>query len=111
MENRITEVEQEVTQLKIHMAAKDKGIEDQKKALIDYIDKEFATHKLVMQEIVEGAKAEFSAQRINLQTLYEATTTELVAMKDRLEEVERKGTQNSNGKVSRCQAHDTKDIR
>ena len=98
MENRITDMEQEVAELKIHMAAKDKGIEEQKKALVDYIDKEFATHKLVMQEIVEGAKAEFSAQRINLHTLYEATTKEIVAMKDRLEEVEKRGTQNSKGK-------------
>ena len=68
MESRISEVEQEVTQLKIHMEAKDKGIEEQKKALVDYIDKEFATHKLVMQEIVGGAKVEFAAQRMNLQT-------------------------------------------
>ena len=52
MENRISEVEQEVTQLKIHMEAKDKGIEEQKKILVDYIDKQFATHKLVMQEVV-----------------------------------------------------------
>ena len=90
MESRISEVEQEVTQLKIHMEAKDKGIEEQKKTLVDYIDKQFATHKLVMQEIVEGAKVEFAAQRMNLQTLYEATTKELEAMKDRLEDVETK---------------------
>ena len=94
MENRIAHVEQEVTQLKIHVQAKDKGIEEQKKALVDYIDKEFATHKLVMQEIVEGAKVEFAAQRMNLQTLYEATTKELEVMKDRVEEVETRGQQN-----------------
>ena len=97
-ENRITDMEQEITQLKIHMAAKDKGIEEQKKALVDYIDKEFATHKLVMQQIIEGAKAEFASQRMNLQTLYEATSKELEAMKDRLEEVERKGSQNGKTK-------------
>ena len=98
MENRITDIEQEVTQLKIHMAAKDKGIEEQKKALVDYIDKEFATHKLVMQEIVEGAKVEFAAQRMNLHTLYEATVKELETMKERLEDVERKGTHSGKGK-------------
>ena len=94
MENRIADVEQEIAQIKIHVQAKDKGIEEQKKALVDYIDKEFATHKLVMQEIVEGAKVEFAAQRMNLQTLYEATTKELEVMKDRVEEVETRGQQN-----------------
>ena len=80
------------------MAAKDKGIDEQNKALIDYIDKELATHKLVMHEIVEGAKVEFAAQRMNLQTLYEATTKELEAVKDRLEEAERKDSHNGKGK-------------
>ena len=94
MEARIAEVEQEVTQIRIHIDAKDKGIEEQKKVLLDYIDKEFATHKLVMQEIVEGAKVEFAAQRMNLHTLYEATVKELETMKDRLEDVERKRTHN-----------------
>ena len=56
LEARMSEVEKEVTQIKINIETKDKGLEEQKKVLIDYIDKEFATHKLVMQEIVEGAK-------------------------------------------------------
>ena len=56
VEERMKVLEDEVTQLKLHMLAKDKGLEEQKKALVDYIDKEFATHKLVMNEIVEGAK-------------------------------------------------------
>ena len=47
-----------------------------------------------MHEIVEGAKVEFAAQRMNLQTLYEATTKELEAMKERLEDVETKGHKN-----------------
>ena len=73
LEARMSEVEKEVTQMKIHMETKDKGLEEQKKVLLDYIDKEFATHKSVMQEIVEGAKVEFAAQRMNLHTLDEAT--------------------------------------
>ena len=76
------------------MNTKDRGLDEEKKAIVDYMEKEFATHKLVMQEIVEGAKVEFAAQRMNLQTLYEATTKELEAMKDRLEDVETKGYQN-----------------
>ena len=98
MESRLSEIEKEVTQIKIHMEAKDKGLEEQKKVLLDYIDKEFATHKLVMQEIVEGAKVEFAAQRMNLHTLYEATVKELETMKERLEDVERHGTQTGKGK-------------
>ena len=98
IEAKLKELEDEVTQVKIQMNTKDRGLEEKKKAIVDYMEKEFATHKLVMQEIVEGAKAEFSAQRINLHTLYEATTKEIVAMKDRLEEVEKRGTQNSKGK-------------
>ena len=98
VEEAVKNLEEEVTQLKIHILTKDKGLEEQKKALIDYIDKEFATHKWVMQEIIEGAKVEFASQRMNLQTLYEATSKELEAMKDRLEEVERKGSQNGKTK-------------
>ena len=98
MESRMTDIEQEVSQLKIHIMAKDQGLEEQKKVLIDHMDKEFATHKLVMQEIVEGPKVEFAAQGMNLHTLYETTTKELEAMKDRLYEVERKGSQDSKGK-------------
>ena len=98
MESRITEVEKEISLLKIHMEAKEKGIEEQKKTLVDYIDKEFATHKLVMQEIVEGAKVEFAAQRMNLQTLYEAMVTQLESVKERLEEVETKGHQHGKEK-------------
>ena len=84
MESRVAEVEKEITQLKIHVEAKEKGIEEQKKTLVDYIDKEFATHKLVMQEIVEGAKVEFAAQRMNLQTLYETMVRQLETVKERL---------------------------
>ena len=98
VEERMKVLEEEVTQLKLHMLAKDKGLEEQKKALVDYIDKEFATHKLVMNEIVEGAKTEFTAQRFNLQQLYEVTSNNLEGMKGRLEEVEKKGNHNGKGK-------------
>ena len=82
----------------MHVAAKDRGLEEEKKAIVDYMEKEFATHKLVINEIVEGAKAEFTSQRFNLQQLYEATTKELETVKDRLEEVERKDNTNGKGK-------------
>ena len=94
VEAKFKELEEELTQVKIQMNTKDRGLEEEKKAIVDYMEKEFTTHKLVMQEIVEGAKVEFAAQRMNLQTLYEATTKELETMKDRLEDIETKGRQN-----------------
>ena len=65
IEAKLRELEEEVIQVKIQMQAKDQGLEQQKKAIVDHMDKEFATHKLVMNEIVEGAKTEFTAQRFN----------------------------------------------
>ena len=52
VEARLKELEEEVSHVKIQMQAKDRGLEEQKKAIVDYMDKEFATHKLVMNEIV-----------------------------------------------------------
>ena len=44
--------------------------------------------KLAINEVVEGAKTEFAAQRKNLQVLYEATTLELVGIKAKVEKFE-----------------------
>ena len=90
IEAKLRELEEDVIQVKIQMQTKDQGLEHQKKAIVDHMDKEFATHKLVMNEIVEGAKTEFTAQRFNLQKLNEVTSIELERMKERLEEMERK---------------------
>ena len=56
VEAKFKELEEEVTQVKIQMNAKDRGLEEEKKAIADCMEKQIATHKLVMQEIVEGAK-------------------------------------------------------
>ena len=98
MESRISEVEKELTLLKTALAVHEAGIEKQKEHLLDHINLEFTTSKLAMNEIVESAKVEFAAQRMNLQTLYEATVKELEAMKERLEDVENKGCQQSKGR-------------
>ena len=98
VEARLRELEEEVSHVKIQMQAKDRGLEEQKKAIVDYMDKEFATHKLVMNEIVEGAKTEFTAQRFNLQKLYEVTSNELESMKERLEDMEKKRPIQEKGK-------------
>ena len=54
--------------------------------------KELSTHELVINEIVEGAKAEFTSQRLIIQQVYEATMKELGSMKEKVREVEGKGT-------------------
>ena len=51
-----------------------------------------------MNEIVEGAKTEFASQSFNLQKLYEVTSNELERVKERLDEVEKKGRHNGKGK-------------
>ena len=94
VEEKVKELEEEIIKLKIHVTAKDRGLEEEKKVIVDYMEKEFATHKLVINEIVEGAKVEFTSQRYNLQQLYETTVKELEAMKERLQEVETKGAPN-----------------
>ena len=97
-EDKVKQLEEEITTLKMHVAAKDRGLEEEKKAIVDYMEKEFATHKLVINEIVEGAKAEFTSQRFNLHHLYESTTTELESIRDRVDAVEIKGTQHGKTK-------------
>ena len=82
LETRLKELEDEVSQVKLEMKAKDRGLEEQKKAIVDYMEKEFTTHKLVINEIVEGAKAEFTSQRFNIQQVLEATMKELESMKE-----------------------------
>ena len=71
VDEQIKQLEEDVMTLKMHVAAKDRGLEEEKKVIVDYMEKEFTTHKLVINEIVEGAKAEFTAPRFNLQQLYE----------------------------------------
>ena len=92
LEGRVSTVEAELTQVKTTLAVHEAGVEAQKKTLLDHIDKEFATHKLVIQEIIEGSKSEFSAQRFSLQQLYETTMKELESLKEKVREVERKPT-------------------
>ena len=90
-EERCVQLEAEVSQMKVSLSVHEAGLEHQKKNLLDYIEKEFATTKLVMTEIVEGAKIEFNAQRTQLQGLYEATAHELASIKERIEKNEGPG--------------------
>ena len=82
---RFAQLEAEVSQLKVSLGVHEAGLEQQKKHLLDYIEKQFAMTKLAMTEIVEGAKIEFNAQRAQLQGLYETTAHELASIIERIE--------------------------
>ena len=56
MDERMAGFEAEVTQLKTSLAVHEAGIEQQKENFADHMQREFANTKLVMHEIVEGAK-------------------------------------------------------
>ena len=61
--DRLAEVENAMTTLQALMGAQEASIEDQKKALVDYMQSEFAKTKLGMGGIVEEARKEFGTQR------------------------------------------------
>ena len=88
MEERLTALEREIVELKTTTAIKEAAFEKQKQCLLDYIEKEFAISKLAINEVIEGAKTKFAAERKNLQVLYEATTLELVGIKAKVEKFE-----------------------
>ena len=43
VEAKFKELEEELSQVKIQMKVKDRGLEEEKKAIVDYMEKEFAT--------------------------------------------------------------------
>ena len=59
---RFAQLEAEVSQLKVSLDVHEASLEQQKKHLLDYIEKQFATTKLAMTEIAEGTKIEFCDQ-------------------------------------------------
>ena len=84
----VAELGREVAKMQALMGAHEASIEDQKKALVDYIQSEFTQTKLVMGGIVEEARREFVSQRSQMQVLYESTAVELAALKERMEKAE-----------------------
>ena len=84
----VAEVGKEVAKMQALMGAHEASIEDQKKALVDYIQSEFTQPKLGMGGIVEEARREFVSQRSQMQVLYESTAAELAALKERMENAE-----------------------
>ena len=85
---RIAEVEREVARMQALMGAQEASVEEQKAALVDYIQSEFVKTKLGMGGIIEEARKEFAAQRSQMQVLYESTAVELATVKERMEKAQ-----------------------
>ena len=85
---RLTAMEGEIAQLQALMGAQEANIEEQEKALVDFLQAEFTKTKMGMGGIVEEARKEFGAQRLQMQVLYESTVAELAALKERMDKAE-----------------------
>ena len=77
---KFSEMERAIEKLQVDLGRYEATIDEQKVALLDYIQQEFATTKLGMVEIAEQASKEFGVQRAQLQSLYEATAQELAGI-------------------------------
>ena len=91
MESRIDALEQEVQVLKYQVSQQVANINAQKQELIDQLNAELTQHKLVMHEIVEGAKTEFTNIQTAVKSLYEDSSKAVIELKDRMENVEKSG--------------------
>ena len=92
-EERIAALERHMERMQASFGTHEAGIEEQKKVLLDYIQKEFSTTQLGMMEIAEEARKEFHLQRTQLQSLYEATAFELAGIKAKCDKFESSGQQ------------------
>lgn len=71
MEARVAQLESEISTLKVQVAAQLKDVDQQKRELIDQLSVELVQHKLMMNENVEGAKAEFKGIQVGMQGMYD----------------------------------------
>lgn len=71
MEARVAQLESDISTLKIQVASQLKNIDQQKKDLVDQLNGELVQHKLMMNEIVEGAKSEFKGIQVGMQIMYD----------------------------------------
>jgi len=71
-----------------------------KRTLMEELDSEFQKHKLMLGEVVEGARREFTELRTGLNELYQRTDGAVTAIQQRvtlLEENSSSGSGNSKG--------------
>ena len=95
MEGRMKHVEESLGKLRGDMAEFARTLNEQKANQEDDLNKEFASHKLAMREIIEAARTEFSDIKQSLTNLHTATDAALKEVVQKVNDVENKGGGNS----------------
>ena len=88
METRLSQLEQKLLLVRNDMQDQMRNINAQKVQLVDQFNLEFTKHKLMMVEIIEGAKKEFGDIQRDLQELYQECGRAVMEFKDSLDNVE-----------------------
>ena len=86
--SRLRQMESTVGQLRGELADYARGLAGQRVEQEDRLDKEFANHKLMMGEIIEGARKEFVDLKSGITNLYTATDNALKVVMKKIEDVE-----------------------
>lgn len=86
MESRMGQVEANIAGLRGDLADHVRELGGQKVTLEDQINTEFAKHKLMMVEIIEGAREEFGDLKTGLTTLYKETEKAIGELNKKVDE-------------------------
>ena len=79
---------------------------DDKQKFKDETEFEFAQHKLVQHEVVEGARKEFQGLRQAIHRLHVETANTVTNLQQRVEHLE----SNSSGAYNNCKYHTSNDV-
>ena len=88
VEERMEQLSLELTSLKTEVKSFAGALANEKAQFTDEVNKEFAMHKLAIQEVVTAARAEFDRQRVDHERLYQETSQAVQGLIERMEKVE-----------------------
>ena len=88
MERRIENIENDIIALKRDLGSVVTQFNQDKKTFTDEIENELAKHKLVLGEVVDGARREFGELRNGLNELYKRTETTVINLQQRVKTLE-----------------------
>ena len=88
MEARMTQMETDLATMRADMLTHARSLEEQKVALMDNLNLEFANHKILMGEIIEGARKEFADLKGGIKSLYDATDNALKVVMNKVQDIE-----------------------
>ena len=92
MISRIEALEVDIEAVKGNLRVVLSQLEGEKTVFLDSINKTFTDHKLVINEVVEGARSEFTNLRASQQALYESMATTVHGLDERLARLEAIGS-------------------